>query len=114
MSTPEATPTDELDAAVATLIEIGGHLSQMVAHMNAAPTRRTPDGQVVVPIPSMLGALLVDTLRPVADARTPDMLAALAVFLGTSSSACPTRSSSSRTRSTGGVGSKPPSRRRNV
>jgi len=81
MPTIQPTSTEPLSAAIAALIDIGGHLSQIVTHMNAAPPRRGPSGQAVVPIPDMLGGLLADTLEPVAATSSPETIATVTAFL---------------------------------
>ena len=72
---------DQLPAAVASLIEIGGLLSQMVAHMSEAPPRSDPGGQLVAPIPDVLQTLLTDTLRPLTERFPPMILEDVAEFL---------------------------------
>ncbi len=69
-SSPSA-QTHDLERAVAALIDLGAHLSQMVAHMSRAPSRPLGNGGQGVPIPRVLGPLLVETLRPLEARSAP-------------------------------------------
>ncbi len=78
--TPSMEP-DDLERTVAALIDLGAHLSQMVEHMSRAPSRVLPNGAHGVPIPGVLGPLLVDTLRPLEQRSAPGSMGDAASLL---------------------------------